>query len=236
MRWCRFEAQGLAHFGKIEDDRVVRIDGTPFDHPTPTAESHPLSGVKLLPPTIPSTFYSAGVNYRAHILKAQSMGSPVAKFPQRPETGYRANNALTGHDSAIVKPRDYVGRFEAEPEVVAVIGRKIRKCSRSEAEAAIFGWTIGNDVSARAWQYADRTLWRARIDTSGPWVRGSRLMSIRCAHTREEERPDAAIITAADLRCAQISPRSQRYITMYPGDVLWMGSDGNAEMVPDTMN
>ena len=60
-------------------------------------------------------------------------------------------------------------RFEAEPELVAVIGKKLRYCSPDEAQAAIFGWTIGNDVSARAWQYADRTLWRSKnSDTFKP--------------------------------------------------------------------
>ena len=38
----------------------------------------------------------------------------------------------------------------------------------------MLGWTIGNDVSERAWQAGDRTLWRAKnADTfkpMGPWI------------------------------------------------------------------
>jgi 2-keto-4-pentenoate hydratase/2-oxohepta-3-ene-1,7-dioic acid hydratase in catechol pathway len=41
----------------------------------------------------------------------------------------------------------------------------------------VFGYTIGNDVSERSWQKADRGLWRAKnADTfkpMGPWIETS---------------------------------------------------------------
>ena len=40
--------------------------------------------------------------------------------------------------------------------------------------SCVFGYTIGNDVSERTWQKADRGLWRAKnADTfkpMGPWI------------------------------------------------------------------
>ena len=40
--------------------------------------------------------------------------------------------------------------------------------------SCVFGYTIGNDVSERTWQKADRTMWRAKnTDTfkpMGPWI------------------------------------------------------------------
>ncbi len=123
----------------------------------------------------PSTFFCVGLNYRAHIEHALARGYKAAALPERPEVGYRANNALVGHEAEIVRPADYDGRLEAEPELVAVIGKRIRHVrSTDEARDAIFGWTIGNDVSARAWQDADRTFWRSKnADTfkpMGPWI------------------------------------------------------------------
>ena len=53
-----------------------------------------------------------------------SEGNPVAKLPERPEVGYRANNALIGHGDAIVVPADLDDSLEAEPEIVAVIGQR----------------------------------------------------------------------------------------------------------------
>ncbi len=95
-------------------------------------------------------------------------------MPDRPEVGYRANSALIGHGEPIVRPADYAEPLEAEGELVAVIGRPLRHASRDEARAGVLGWTIGNDVSARAWQRADRTFWRAKNSDTfkpmGPWI------------------------------------------------------------------
>jgi 2-keto-4-pentenoate hydratase/2-oxohepta-3-ene-1,7-dioic acid hydratase in catechol pathway len=56
-----------------------------------------LSAAVLLPPVLPFTFFCVGLNYRNHILHPQSKGM-VASVPERPEIGYRANNALSSHD------------------------------------------------------------------------------------------------------------------------------------------
>ena len=61
----------------------------------------------------------------------------MAKWPKKAEIGYRAQSALIGHDQKIIKPSDYVGRFEAEPKLVAFIGQHLRNCSRDEAKAEI---------------------------------------------------------------------------------------------------
>lgn len=54
----------------------------------------------------------------------------------------------------------------AEDELVAVIGKPVRRATPEQARDAIFGWTIGNDVSARGWQRSDRTFWRCKNRTS----------------------------------------------------------------------
>ena len=237
MRWCRFELRGVPCFGRVDGDRIVRIEGTPFENPRDTTESIALASATLLPPTIPNTFFSAGVNYRHHILEAQAKGSTMAKFPTRPETGYRANNGLLGHDGTIVKPKDYEGRFEAEPELVAVIGRKIRRASKDECRAAILGWTIGNDVSARAWQYADRTLWRGKnCDTfkpMGPWIETA-VDPMKSRTLVRLNGPQVAEFATGEMIFDPFDYMVEitKYITMSPGDVLWMGSDGNVGIAP----
>ena len=49
--------------------------------------------------------------------------------------------------------------------------------------SCVFGYTIGNDVSERTWQKADRGLWRAKnADTfkpMGPWIETDRSTSTR---------------------------------------------------------
>ena len=92
----------------------------------------------------------------------------------QPDIGYRANNALIAHGETIVIPADATEQVQYEGELVVVIGRKCKNLTRENALSAVLGWTIGNDVSERTWQKADRTMWRAKnTDTfkpMGPWI------------------------------------------------------------------
>jgi 2-keto-4-pentenoate hydratase/2-oxohepta-3-ene-1,7-dioic acid hydratase in catechol pathway len=68
-----------------------------------------------------------------------------------------------------VIPVDSPGPVEYEGEIVAVVGKKAKHLSERDALGCIAGYTLGNDVSERAWQQSDRTLWRAKsIDTFKP--------------------------------------------------------------------
>src|SRR6266702_7293512 len=159
--WCRFDDAGQARYGLVDGDRVVPVSGGPFTsyEPQPSAVRR-VDGLRWLPPVVPGTFFCAGLNYQGHAGQA---------VPTRPEIGYRANSALTGHLSPIVRPADCDEPLVAEGELVAVIGRPLRHCSAREAKDGILGWTIGNDVSARGWQRSDRTFWRCKnSDTFKP--------------------------------------------------------------------
>jgi 2-keto-4-pentenoate hydratase/2-oxohepta-3-ene-1,7-dioic acid hydratase in catechol pathway len=237
MRWCRFQTNGHPRYGIVEEDVVGAVDGTPFGPHTATGERLRLDGVRLLPPVAPTTFYCAGMNYRAHIEHARARGNLGAQVPERPEIGYRANNALTGHGADIVVPSDLAGPLEAEPEVAAVIGRPLRHASRREAREAIFGWTIGNDVSARGWQATDRTFWRSKnCDTfkpMGPWIATEADPMDATTTIRVNGRAVVSFATGDMIFDAvDFIVAITRYSTMQPGDVLWLGSDGTAEIAP----
>ena len=119
-----------AVYGLVEDGWVTAVSGGPFGHYEKSDRRIPLAGLRLLPPVIPGTFFCAGLNYRAHAERAAYGGHAV---PERPEVGYRANNALTGHLSPIVRPSDCAEPLVAEGELVAVIGRPLRHASVAEA-------------------------------------------------------------------------------------------------------
>ena len=95
-------------------------------------------------------------------------------FYDKPRVGYRANSALTAHDTDIVKLADAGPRFEYEGELVAVIGKSARRVGAQETADCILGWTIGNDVSERDGQAKDTTNIRGKnADTfkpMGPWI------------------------------------------------------------------
>ena len=88
-----------------------------------------IMSVKLLIPTVPSTFYCVGINYREDIIASARRRAVEPVFPQKPDIGYRANNALCAHGDPIVKPRDAGEIFQYEGELVAVIGKGNRGLS-----------------------------------------------------------------------------------------------------------
>ena len=174
MRWARYVVDGRTTFGLVDADRVEDVRGSPFASYERSGVSRPLSEVALLVPVIPRTFYAAGLNYAEHVRAEAARRGESPRLPATADIGYRANNALIAHDEPIVIPADASDEVEYEAEIVAVIGRETKNVSETEALDAVLGYTIGNDVSERAWQRSDRTLWRAKnTDTfkpMGPWI------------------------------------------------------------------
>jgi 2-keto-4-pentenoate hydratase/2-oxohepta-3-ene-1,7-dioic acid hydratase in catechol pathway len=234
MIWCRFDDEGQPRYALIEDDWAIPVDGGPFGQYERTGRRLRVADLRFLPPVIPSTFYCAGLNYRGHAQRAAYGGHEV---PTRPEIGYRANNALTGHLSPIVRPADCEEPLVAEGELVAVIGQPVRHATPEEARKAILGWTIGNDVSARAWQRSDRTFWRSKNSDTfkpmGPWiVTGidplAATTTLRVDHEVKASFPTGDMLFGPYAYISTIS----RYITLSPGDVVWLGTDQTATLLP----
>ena len=237
MRYARFSHDGRPRWASVDGDVLVLADRSPLEGRPRLSGTVPLREARLLPPVLPFVFYAVGMNYRSHIDHARSLGSAAAVVPDRPEVGYRANNALIGHGQAIRVPPGVAGRFEAEGEVVAVIGRDLRHASRTEAQDAVFGWTVGNDVSARQWQHADRTLWRSKNSDTfkpmGPWIETDvdpmdQTTTVAVDGDVRASFPTGAMIFDPWDYLVEIS----RYITIHRGDVLWMGSDATVQIDP----
>ncbi|HUZ74327.1 MAG TPA: fumarylacetoacetate hydrolase family protein [Stellaceae bacterium] len=236
MIWCRFQAGGKIAFGLVEGDTVTEVAGIPWGTHEATRTTHKLAAVKLLPPVIPGTFYCAGVNYRGHVIAMAKKRVVEPKFPEKPDIGYRSANALIGPGEAIVKPKDAGEEFQYEGELVAVIGKTARNVPRERALDYVFGWTIGNDVSERGWQRGDRTLWRAKdTDTfkpMGPWI----VTGLDYKKMRTIVRLNGKVVEDFDtgdmiFDVADYIAAMTKYVTIHPGDVIWMGTDG----VPENM-
>ncbi len=239
MRWCRFRCDNRTAFGIIDAaDTVTVISGSPFENYTVTGETHALSDVRLLPPVVPPTFYAAGVNYRGHVTHVAALRGEEPVLPARPDVGYRAINALAAHEDAIVIPHDASEQVQYEGELVAIIGRKCRDVPEDEALDHVFGYTIGNDVSERTWQKSDRTLWRAKnTDTfkpMGPWiVTDLDPNDLHVTVTLNDRVVGAYDVRDAIFGVARYLSAMSRYLTLVPGDVLWMGTDGATRNMKD---
>jgi 2-keto-4-pentenoate hydratase/2-oxohepta-3-ene-1,7-dioic acid hydratase in catechol pathway len=234
MRWCRIELDGRAVYGQVEGDDVVLVDGSPFDIWLRTPRRVPFAAAKLLVPVVPPNFYAAGLNYRAHIEWGAKRRNATPNIPGQPDVGYRSANALVPSGADIVIPKDSTGPVEYEGELVAVIGRKAKHLSEDEALGCVLGYTLGNDVSERTWQRGDRTLWRAKnTDTfkpMGPTITTdldpmARSIAVRINGQTVSEYDTKAMLFSVQRYIATMS----RYLTLWPGDVVWFGCDNATE-------
>src|SRR5438477_2170651 len=236
MRWLRYQADGREAYGIIESDEVVKVKGDPFAGYERTQTRRKLDAVKFLVPVIPKTFYAAGLNYAEHVTEMAKKRGEEPNIPPNADIGYRANNALTAHGENIVIPKDAGELVQYEAELVAVIGKQAKYLSESDALSVVLGWTIGNDMSERTWQRGDRTLWRAKnTDTfkpMGPWIETD--FDLAAAQTIIRVNGDEKIRFKTDHMLfgpATFISRMSQYLTLYPGDVVWMGTEDAPENV-----
>ncbi|HVZ08026.1 fumarylacetoacetate hydrolase family protein [Rhodopila sp.] len=233
MRYVRFTRDGVTRYGLVDGDMVRPIAGEPWTDPTPSGDAVALSAVTLEVPVIPRTFYAAGINYAAHIREMAAKRGETPKFPEKADIGYRANNALVAHDQDVVIPAHATTKINYEGELVVVIGKQAKHLTEAEAMSCVFGYTIGNDVSERTWQRGDRTFWRGKnTDTfkpMGPWIQTQADLDAMETIVRVNGKEDLRFKTNDMIfGIAHYISQMTRYLTLYPGDVIWMGTDGTS--------
>jgi 2-keto-4-pentenoate hydratase/2-oxohepta-3-ene-1,7-dioic acid hydratase in catechol pathway len=238
MKWCRFQSGSKVAYGVIEGNTITEVSGHPWETHTRTSTTVPLGQTKLQVPVIPPTFYAAGINYREHVIEMAHKRGAKPEFPPQADVGYRANNALIADGEPIVIPKDATDLVQYEGELVVVIGKQGKKFSEAQALDYVFGYTIGNDVSERTWQRGDRTFWRGKnTDTfkpMGPWiVTGLDPDALTCTIRLNGKEMFTYAIKDAIFGVRTFLSRMSQYLTLYPGDVLWMGTDGATENMKD---
>ena len=238
MKWCRFSTGNGISYGIIEGDDVVEVEGNPFDGYNKTSKSQPLASVKLEVPVIPPTFYAAGINYPEHVTWAAKMRGEEPVLPEKADIGYRAINALVPNEHSIIVPKDATELVQYEGELVVVIGKECKNVTQAQALDYVLGYTIGNDVSERTWQRGDRTMWRAKnTDTfkpMGPWiVTGLEPDDLHVTITLSERVVGEYDVKTAIFGVREYISEMSRYLTLVPGDIIWMGTDGATENMVD---
>jgi len=234
MRWVRYRHDHKIKYGIINHDGSIdEVDSDPFWACVQTGPKRSFEEVTLLPPVTPGTFYAVGFNYLGHTAEAADFLKADVKVPKKPDVGYRAASALIAHDEAIVIPASSSGIIQFEGELVAVIGRKAKHLTEAQALDCVLGYTIGNDVSERTWQKADRGLWRSKnTDTfkpMGPWIETSvdldKMETIVRLNGKESNR-----FRTNDMifGVKEFIVEMTKYFTLWPGDVIWMGTDGTS--------
>jgi 2-keto-4-pentenoate hydratase/2-oxohepta-3-ene-1,7-dioic acid hydratase in catechol pathway len=162
-QYIKFSKNKKICFGIIENDKIHHLSGTPLDKYHLTSEVSSFSEVNILPPIVPGKIIAIGLNYRDHL---NHIGERPE--PKNPEPFLITPSAIIGPNTPIILPQG-ASQVEEEAELVVIIGRKCRNVPVKNAKDYIFGYTCGNDVSARHWQKNDLQWTRAKSsDTFSP--------------------------------------------------------------------
>ena len=175
----------------------------------------------------PGKIICVGLNYRAHILETGR------DLPQYPTLFAKFADTLTGARDDLVLP-SVSEKVDWEVELGVIIGRPVYRATAAEAEAAIAGYTVVNDVSMRDWQR--RTLqWLAgkmfeRSTPAGPYlvtpdeVDDAADLEVRCevdGAVMQRSRTSDLLFSPAD-----IAAYASQAITLRPGDLIATGTPG----------
>ncbi|MFL2846447.1 MAG: fumarylacetoacetate hydrolase family protein [Pseudohongiellaceae bacterium] len=126
---------------QLSDAALAEIATIPINQ-LPLVQGDPRIGVPL---TGIGKIVAIGFNYVNHAAEM------AVELPSEPLVFMKATSALTGPFDNIVQPRNG-HKLDYESELVVVIGRRAQYISEEEVFDYIAGFTVGHDVSERAFQ------------------------------------------------------------------------------------
>ena len=158
----RFESGGNWFYGEVQGEKVQRLTNAPWLGGTPTGTGVPLREARIEVPVEPTKLIAVGLNYADHIaeMKRTPLGTPLIWF--------KAPSSLLPHEGTIeIAFPEHQTHFEVE--LAIVIGRAAKNVSPEAALEHVFGYTIGEDISDRDLQTAEKQFGRAKsFDTYTP--------------------------------------------------------------------
>lgn len=231
MRVIRFDKGDDTYgFGVMEDDtdRITVLAENPLYSPdkiTPTGQILQLEDVRLVAPVIPaSKVVCVGKNYLEHI---REFGSAV---PDAPILFIKPNTSVIGPGAPIVLPK-WSNHVDHEVELGVVIKHVAKDIDPENWKDYVFGYTIGNDVSARDAQKADKQWTRAKgFDTAcplGPWITVNPDLDVQNLRIRSEVDGEARQDdTTANMMhpVGELVTYISQAMTLLPGDVILTGT------------
>lgn len=227
MEFGRFNLEKKNFFGLVKNNKVYELDNNFLFQYKKTGNEFNLNEVKILPPVIPNKMLALAKNYGSH-LQGESP-------PRQPEPFFKTTSSLIGHNDVIQIPEDS-DKVDAESELVIIIGKVAKNVAAKDAFNYIFGYTCGNDVSARDWQKGDKSWWRAKSSDTfspiGPFV----VTDIDPENLEINGSINGKVVQNCNTSEMIWSiPKTIEYITKYVtleiGDCIFTGTSGTAGQI-----
>jgi acylpyruvate hydrolase len=173
----------------------------------------------------PEKIICVGLNYRNHILE---MGRGL---PEYPTLFAKYSRALIGAFDDITLPA-VSSEMDWEAELGVVVGAPLRNATVEQARAAIAGYTVVNDITARDWQYRTMQWLQGKTFEAttpvGPWlvtdVGDGAGSSLSCEVDGDQvQQADTGDLVFGP---AELLAYISTIITLVPGDLIATGTPG----------
>ena len=173
----------------------------------------------------PQKIICVGLNYKSHIEETSD------KIPESPVLFSKYGNSLAGSGDTILIPKE-TKQLDYEGELGIVIGKKGNNIRESHSLDHVFGYFIGNDVSARDLQFRTSQWLLGKTGDGfypcGPFIttadeiRDPQKLSLR-TYLNSEIRQDSDT-SHMIFSCSYLISYISRFMTLYPGDIISTGT------------
>lgn len=198
----------------------------------------PLDAVTLLAPVPnPEKILALGMNYSDHMEEARQQG---VKIPDAQVWFTKLPSSVSDPFGDVHKPLAS-DKLDYEVELVVVIGKGGKNISKEDAPDAVFGYAVGQDFSARDWQFkSPQWVLGKSFDTHAPVGPGI----VTADQIGDPHRLDLKCWVNGELRQSsntkllhynvwdQIEELSQA-ITLKPGDLILTGTPAGVGVAMD---
>ena len=189
----------------------------------PSVAGEPRLGVPL---TGIGKIIAIGFNYINHAAEME------VQLPAEPLTFMKATSALTGPFDQIIQPRNGL-KLDYEAELVVVIGSRAQYVSEEDVFDHIAGYTVGHDVSERAFQRerggqftkgksADTFAPVGPYFVSADQIKDIQALSIWSEVNGEMRQQGSTADMVFGVR--EIVSHLSQFMTLYPGDIIFTGT------------
>lgn len=233
MRFATVRAAGAEHLVAADGDGRRRLEGhgdltallrAGID-PGQLPLGDPVEG-ELAAPLRPGKVVAIGLNYLDHIRESK------LERPLQPLVFAKFPSSVIGPTDAIELDEALTSRVDWEVELAVIVGRRMRRAAERDALDHVFGYTVGNDVSARDVQFSESQWVRAKsFDTFCPLgpvavtadeIPDPQALTLRTRVNGEvmQESSTAEMVFGV----AELLAFCSRSFTLDPGDVVLTGT------------
>ncbi|MYL71692.1 DUF2437 domain-containing protein [Halobacillus litoralis] len=231
MKFMRFTIQGEKKKGILEDGEVKEISGDIYKTWGYTGDTYATEEIEWLAPLEPNQVIGIGANYVAEVEDLPEKG------PDMPVFFFKPNSSVIGPWDTIQVP-ETIDEVKFESELAVVIGKEASGLKEEEVQDHIFGYAIGNDVTAPQYFHENGhwTLGKS-FDTFTPL---GPVIETEFDHTKavveadhNGERKQSSSTNLMIVTVERMISYLSHVMTLQPGDVILTGSPVGAEFLKE---